>query len=98
MNRAEKAFMIFYWCYILIYGCCFVYLGVTDKLRDLFHVVMPFHFFGMAIGIPMLIILFRDLYKREFPNPNSKITWTILILMFCPSILVYLYWYGFRTR
>ena len=50
------------------------------------------------IGIPMLIILFRDVYRREFPNPNSKVTWTIAMLMFWPCIPFYLYHYGFRPR
>jgi len=98
MGRAEKSFMIFYWCYTLVYLCCFLVLAFTGAMERLFFYVMPFHCFGMAIGIPMLIILFRDLYKRHFPNPNSKVTWTILMLTFWPSILVYLCRHGFRSR
>lgn len=98
MGRAAKSFMIFYWCYIVAYGCCLVALAVTGAMERLLFYVLPFHFFGMALGIPMLIVLFHDLYERHFPNPNSKVTWTILMLMFCPSIPVYLYMYGFRPR
>ena len=98
MNRYEKAFTIFYWTYTLSYLCCFFTLFLTDPQGRYFHIVIPFHFFGMAIGLPMLIVLFRDLYKRNFPNPNTKVTWTILFLMFWPSIPVYLYKHGFRPR
>lgn len=98
MGRAEKSFVIFYWCYMLVYICCFLAVSITGTIERWAFYVLPFHFFGMAIGIPMLIVLFRDLYKRDFPNPNSKVTWAILILMFWPSIFVYLYKYGFRLR
>lgn len=98
MSRGAKVFMVFYWCYILPYVCCFLTLAVTGALERVFFQILPFHFFGMAIGIPMLIVLFHDLYKRDFPNPNSKVTWTILMLVFCPSILVYLHKHGFRPR
>lgn len=98
MNRVEKAFTIFYWTYLVIYLCCFIGVGVSGNFPQHFYTIMPFHIFGMVIGIPMLIILFRDLYKREFPNPNTKVTWTILFLQFWPSIPVYLYKHGFRPR
>ena len=98
MGRAAKSFMIFYWCYIIIYGCCFIAFFVTRAFEHVFVYILPFHFFGMIIGIPMLIILFYDLYKRDFANPNAKVTWTILMLVFWPSIPVYLYRCGFRPR
>jgi hypothetical protein len=96
MNRYEKGFVVFYFLYILIYVPCFI-LFVSFRPND-FLWILPFHFFGMAIGVAMLVIVFRDLYKRDFPNPNSKLTWAILMLMLWPSILVYLYKYGFRPR
>jgi hypothetical protein len=93
MNRFERGFTIFYFVYAIAYIPCFILLMPRH-----FWQLLPFHFFGMAIGIPMLIIVFRDVYKRTFPNPNTKVTWTILMLLFWPSILVYLYKYGFRPR
>jgi hypothetical protein len=98
VNWAEKAFVVFYWVYMLTYLCCVIVLAVTGTMDGLFLVVMPFHFFGMFLGIPLLFVVFRDIYKRDFPNPNTKVTWTILILLFWPSILVYLYKHGFRPR
>lgn len=93
MNRAERAFAIFYWVYIIAYIPCFLLFMPSS-----FFEMLPFHLFGMVIGVPMLVIVFRDLYKRDFPNPNSKVTWAILMLMFWPSIPVYLYKHGFRLR
>lgn len=98
MNWAEKSFVVFYWAYMLIYVCAVAALAVTGAIDRLFLVIMPFHFFGMFLGVPLLIVVFRDIYKRDFPNPNTKVTWTILILLLWPSILVYLYKHGFRPR
>jgi len=50
------------------------------------------------MGLPLYIIVIRDIYLRSFPNPNTKVTWTILVLMFWPSILAYLYKHGFHPR
>ncbi len=61
-------------------------------------VLLPFHFLGMAMGVPMYVIVIRDVYKRTFPTPNSKVTWTILMLLLWPSILVYLYKHAFHPR
>ncbi len=93
VNRSEKAFVLFYAAYMLAYIPCFFLL-----MPDHFWQVMPFHILGMVLGIPLLIIVFRDLYKRHFPNPNTKVTWAILMLVLTPSIIVYLYKYGFRPR
>jgi len=93
MNRFEKGFLIFYWLYLLAYIPCFFLFAGQHFVE-----ILPFHFFGMAVGIPMLIIIFRDVYKRPFPNPNTKVTWIIFMLLFWPSILVYLYKYGFHPR
>jgi len=93
MNRFEKAFLIFYVVYTAAYIPFFVRFAQTHM-----RVLVPFHLFGMALGAGFLFVVFRDLYKRSFQNPNTKITWTILILMFCPSVLVYLFKYAFKPR
>jgi hypothetical protein len=95
MSRGEKAFVIFYFVYVLAYIPFFFLLPSAY----FFVLLLPLHLFCMAIGIPLLIIVFRDLYKRSFPNPNSKVTWAILLLALpIPSIPIYLYKYGFRPR
>jgi len=93
MNPFEKAFSIFYFACLFAYVPCFFLL-----MPRYFFQVLPFHLALMAMGVPMIVIVFRDLYKRNFPNPNSKVTWAILFFTFSPSILVYLYKHGFRPR
>jgi hypothetical protein len=59
----------------------------------------PFHTLGALMGIPLLVIPFRDLYKREFPDPNSKITWTIVMLLTGGiGLFVYIFKHGFKPR
>jgi len=93
MNRGEKGFVLFYCAYMLAYTPCFFLL-----MPRYFRQVMPFHILGMLLGIPFLIIVFRDLYKRHFPNSNTKVTWAILFLIFGPSVIIYLCKHGFRPR
>jgi hypothetical protein len=93
MNKFEKGFLVFYVIYITVYIPCYLKFASTNM-----SVLIPFHLFGMALGIGFLFVVFRDLYKRRFPNPNTKITWTILILMFFPSVLVYLFKYAWKPR
>jgi hypothetical protein len=93
MNRGEKIFVFFYAAYILAYIPCFFLF-----VEDYFWTIIPFHFLGMALGIALLIIVFRDLYKRHYLNPNTKVTWAILMLVISPSIIFYLYMHGFHPR
>ena len=93
MSRFERAFTIFYWLFMAAYIPCFFLFMPRYP-----HIMIPLHIFGMLLGIPMLIIVFRDLYKRDFADPNSKVTWTLLMLLFWPSILVYLWKHGFHPR
>jgi hypothetical protein len=93
MSRGEKVFVIFYFAYMLAYIPFFVFAPYAY-----FPVLLAFHFFGMVIGVVLYIVIFRDIYKRDFSNPNTKVTWTLLMLLLWPSIFVYLYKYGFRPR
>jgi hypothetical protein len=93
MNRWEKGFCIFYFAYMLAYIPYFLLRFNFDALS------VSLHVFGMFLGLPLLFIVFRDLYKRQFPNPNSKITWTLLILLLTPfGLIAYLCMHGFRPR
>lgn len=93
MGRSEKAFVFFYFAYMLAYAPCFFLL-----MPRYFWQLLPFHFLGMFLGLLLYIVVFRDLYKRDFPNPNSKVTWAILFLALWPSMIVYLYRHGFQPR
>lgn len=55
-----------------------------------------FYLAYILVYITAFIIL--AVTKRALPNPNQKVTWTILISMFWPNVFVYLPLHGFRPR
>lgn len=94
MNKAEKAFSVFYFVYMLIYMSCF-FLLMPRHFEEIF----PFHILLMVLGLVLIIIVIRDIYKRDFPNPNTKVTWTILIFVAAGiAIWFYLFMHGFKPR
>jgi hypothetical protein len=93
MNKAEKAFCVLYIVYMLIYMPCFILLMPRH-----FEEIFPFHILGMFLGLVLIIIVMRDIYKRDFPNPNTKVTWTILIFVTGIAIFPYLFLHGFKPR
>lgn len=95
MGRLEKAFVIFSFIYIAAYS---IFFFNEIKAPGNFETIIPFHFLGMALGLGLIIVVVRDVFKRNFSNPNSKIFWTLAIIMFWPSALLYLPMYGFKTR
>lgn len=95
MNKFEKFFSIFYILYIVIYG--FFFFNMMNNPEN-FNRIIPFHMFGMALGLAFLIIVVRDIFKRKFKNPNSKAIWATLLIAFAPSILIYLPKYAFKPR
>lgn len=96
MGRQEKAFCIFYSVYVAVYVPVFIAAAMTHRFD--FKMMLPFHLLGMVLGFVFIIVVVRDIYRREFPSPNQKITWTILVLMFWPSVFLYLLKYGFKPR
>jgi ankyrin repeat protein len=97
MNKFEKIFVIFALGYTVIYGVFFFNIDFMGNEIS-FQQILPFHLFGMALNLGVLISVIRDIYKRKFASPNSKTTWTILILLFWPSIFIYLPKYAFKPR
>ncbi len=93
MSKAEKAFVVFYLAYAACYAPFFFMQYPSMEM------LAPFHTFGMLMGIPLLVIPFRDLYKRDFPDPNSKVTWTIAMLFTGGiGLFVYIFKHGFKPR
>lgn len=43
--------------------------------------ILPFHFLGMLLNLVALVLTIRDLYMRQFPKENAKLTWILLILL-----------------
>ena len=94
MNKIEKRFCIFYMAYFAVYSIFFI----TSIKHVGIKTILPFHMFGMVISVVFLILIFRDLYKRNFQKPNTKMMWIILMLFFSPSIFIYLFKHGFKPR
>jgi hypothetical protein len=93
MKKNEKRFVVFYYLYILIYLPIFFY-----NIEKMPGVLVPFHLIGMGLSLLFIIILVRDILKREFAGPNEKIAWILLILFFWPLSVLYVIKYGFKPR
>lgn len=52
----------------------------------------------MVLSLCFIVVVVRDIFKRNFKNPNSKAIWAILVIMFWPSVFIYLPKYGFKSR
>lgn len=61
--------------------------------------IFPPHFVGMALNFTAFGFSIRDLYLRPFPNPNSKVTW-VLLIVFTGGIgwLFYIVKYALKPR
>ena len=44
----------------------------------------------VLVSLAAVVLVFRDLYERQFPNPNAKITW-VLIMAFTGGIGIVIY-------
>lgn len=68
-----------------IYVPCFLLEFIRavafDDSQPLSTLMVVWHLVGMFLNLLGLIETIRDLYSRQFPNPNSKVTWCLLILM-----------------
>lgn len=61
--------------------------------------ILPAHFVCMALNIAALILTIRDLYRRPFPEPDTKLTW-LLVILFTGGIgwVVYVVKYPLKHR
>ena len=89
MNRIEKAVLL---C-ALIAQVVVIALGIHDLGSE---PPGPSSAPGWMLALTMLLslaavaLIFRDLYKRPFPNPNAKLTW-VLIMAFTGGIGIVIY-------
>jgi len=97
MSRFEKVYCVFYMVYMAVYIPCFMILvpRVEEKYVDM---VFLIHGFGVLLGLLLAVIVFHDLYKRDFPKPNTKVTWMLLICLLGVPIFVYIFKHGFQRR
>ena len=83
MNRLEKTIVIGFLIYVaahVVYYIIQMYqdpAGAGVALGEVFPSVL----FAMAFDLAAFIVTIRDLYLRPFPDPNSKLTWLLFILL-----------------
>jgi hypothetical protein len=98
MNRIEKAILR---C-ALIAQVVVIALGIHDLSSEPPgpSTVPPMGLtLTMVLSIAAVVLILRDLYRREFPNPNSKLTW-LLIMAFTGGIgmLIYVFRHAVHPR
>jgi hypothetical protein len=101
VTRTERAVVITALAYMAAY---LPYLLVqmvraTNGAQVSPEAIFPFHFLGMALNFAALVVTIRDLYLRPFVNPNTKLTWLLLILVTGGiGWLVYVFKHAFKPR
>jgi predicted membrane protein len=67
------------------------------QLRQI-HLLIPLSLVGFVVNVALIFIVLRDIFSRSFNDQNRKYMWIALVLLIWPSIIYYLYSYGFRPR
>ncbi len=99
MGKFEKSYVIFSLLYIVGYSFFFLKVMANSITSpEDFQNILPFHFLGMALSLGFIVVVIRDIVKRTFKNPNSKILWSLLVVFFWPSVFIYLPKYAFKSR
>jgi hypothetical protein len=94
MNIFEKVFSLLA---ILFAAGLIISLIYFPQLRQL-HLLIPICLLGLVINVVLMFIVLRDIFSRRFSDQGRKYVWIALVLLLWPSILFYLYRYGFRPR
>jgi hypothetical protein len=85
----------FVWQALVNFVLMVVYIQIAERRYQPFlHVPMMVTVFWMQIAVGLTI---RDLYLRDFPHPNDKLTWCLLFFTGIGWI-VYLCEYAMKPR
>jgi hypothetical protein len=94
MNKWEKTGSIL----AIAFAFCLIALLLSfPELREL-NRLLPICALGMAVNVGLMFLVLRDIFLRQFSNPNTRFVWLVLILFVWPSAMYYLFRYGFRPR
>ena len=94
MNFFEKFFSLLA---IIFAAGLVVSLIYFPQLRQI-HLLIPISLVGLVVNVALIFIVLKDVFSRRFYDQNRKYVWIVMILLFWPSIIYYLYSYGFRPR
>ena len=101
MHRTERVIVITALVNMVIYIPIFFSLffcSPVEMARRLYW-LLPWHFAGMGLNLVALILTIRDLYLRPFKNPNTKLTWLLVILQTGGiGWLIYVFRHALRPR
>lgn len=93
MDTGEKVYSIFA---VLFMVALFFVLILYPETRRM-QVLLPISLVGLLVNVIFMFIVLRDIFQRRFKTTGQKVLWVVLILVFWPSVLVYLPMFGFRT-
>lgn len=93
MSKFEKFLVWLGLIYNAVYFPVFVFLS-EGHIR----MFIPFLVLAMALILMVVILAFKDLYQRQFPSREMKLGWLAVMLLFGPSILIYLFRHAFKPR
>lgn len=94
MSLIEKAYSIF----AIIFATVFIFLVFNVPSFQQLNILLPFTTISLIVNIGFMFVVFKDIYSREFKDPNQKYIWFALILFIWPTVLIYLPIYGFKSR
>lgn len=94
MNTFEKIYSVF----AILFGGVFTWLLLTVPDMRQLSILIPVTAVGLLINVIMMFFVFRDIFSRTTLSRNAKLSWTVVVLLFWPAILVYLPLHGFRAR
>lgn len=94
MSIFEKAYSII----AILFATVFLVLVFNVPSFQQLKILLPFTGVSLIVNIGLMFVVFKDIYSREFQNPNQKYIWFALILFIWPAVLIYLPLYGFKSR
>lgn len=98
MNPYERLFVL--WAVSCTVGYSVVLaIALDSNSAASIEALIPFHFLFLGLNLVVLVLIVRDLYRRDFATANQNLTWGLLILgTGGVGALLYLYFHGLRPR
>lgn len=94
MSLIEKAYSLF----AIIFATVFLVLVFNVPSFQQLTMLLPLTAISLIVNIGLMFVVFKDIYLREFKDPNQQYIWFALILFVWPAVLIYLPIYGFKGR
>jgi len=93
MSRIEKIYCILFLLIMIIYIPCFFVFA-----PKFFDIIFITHISMMFLSLVFMILVIKDIFQRDFPKPNAKARWILLMFLFPFLMFVYLFVHAFKPR